>query len=136
MARDIGQVPQYKGTERRIVIIDHRFSFYGADLVQNDPWLRGNEIRMYSHGAAADEQMMARYYSELHRVYTDRYGTVWSQASQSSGAPDASRRQDPQAKPLSSNRAPTLSTNEPRQRCKMPLAAYEDHRGSNMKADT
>jgi hypothetical protein len=136
MARDIGQVPQYKGTERRIVILDHRFSFYGADLVQNDPWLRGNEIRMYSHGAAADEQMMACYYPELHKVYADRYGTVWSQASQSSGAPDASRRQDPQAKPLSSNRAPTLSTNEPRQRCKIPVAAYEDHRGSNMKADT
>ena len=49
--------------------------------MQNDPWLRGNEIRMYSHGAAADEQMMAQYYPELHRVYADRYGTVWSQAS-------------------------------------------------------
>jgi hypothetical protein len=95
IARDIAQLPQYKGTERRIVIIDHRFSFYGADLVQNDPWLRGNEVRMYSHGAAADDQMMARYYSELHRVYTDRYGTVWSQASQSSGAPDAPRREAP-----------------------------------------
>jgi hypothetical protein len=89
MASDIAQLPQYKGAERRIVIINHRFSFYGADLVQNDPWLRGNEIRMYSHGSAADEQIMARYYPELHRVYADRYGTVWSQASAPSGAPDA-----------------------------------------------
>jgi hypothetical protein len=89
MASDLAQLPQYKGTERRIVIINHKFSFYGADLVQNDPWLRGNEIRMYSHGAAADEQIMARYYPELHRVYADRYGTVWSQASAPSGAPDA-----------------------------------------------
>jgi hypothetical protein len=64
----------------RVVILDGRSSFYGADLVQNDPLLRGNEIRMYSHGAAADEQMMAQYYPELHRVYADRYGTVWSQA--------------------------------------------------------
>jgi len=48
---------------------------------------------MYSHGAAADEQMMAHYYSELHRVYTDRYGTVWSQALPSSGAPDEPRRE-------------------------------------------
>jgi hypothetical protein len=78
IVRDISQVPQYRGTEKRIVILDTRFSFYGADLVQNDPWLRGNEIRMYSHGAAADEQMMARYYPELHKVYADRYGTVWS----------------------------------------------------------
>jgi hypothetical protein len=80
IARDVSQVPRYQGTERRVVILDGRFSFYGADLVQNDPWLRENEIRMYSHGAAADGQLMARYYPELHRVYADRYGTVWSQA--------------------------------------------------------
>ena len=81
MARDISQVPQYTGTEKRIVILDGRHSFYGGDLVQNDPWLRLSEIRMYSHGAAADERMMAQYYPELHRVYADRYGTVWSRAS-------------------------------------------------------
>jgi len=90
MVRDVRQVPQYKGTERRVVILDTRFSFYGADLVQNDPWLRGNEIRMYSHGAAADEQMMGHYYPQLHRVYADRYGTVWSNVSASSGPPDES----------------------------------------------
>jgi hypothetical protein len=87
MARDVSQVPQYKGTERRVVILDGRHSFYGADLVQNDPWLRGNEIRMYSHGVIADEQMMTQYYPELHRVYADPSGTVWSRAS---GSPDAS----------------------------------------------
>jgi hypothetical protein len=81
VARDVSQVPQYTGTERRIVILEGRHSFYGGDLVQNDPWLRLNEIRMYSHGAAADERMMAQYYPELHRVYADRYGTVWSRAS-------------------------------------------------------
>jgi len=78
MARDLSQVPQYMGTERRVVILDASHSFYGADLVQNDPWLRGNEIRMYSHGVAADEHMMAQYYPELHRVYADQHGTVWS----------------------------------------------------------
>jgi hypothetical protein len=78
IASDLSQVPQYTGTERHVVILDGRHSFYGADLVQNDPWLRGNEIRMYSHGAVADEQMMAQYYPEHHRVYADRYGTVWS----------------------------------------------------------
>jgi hypothetical protein len=83
IARDMSQVPQYTGTERRIVILDARHSFYGGDLVQNDPWLRLNEIRMYSHGAAADERMMAQYYPELHRVYADRYGAVWSRASSS-----------------------------------------------------
>ena len=78
IARDIGQVPQYEGTERRVVIIDHRFSFYGADLVQNDPWLRGNVIRMITHGADADAQMMSEHFADMHRVYADKHGSVWS----------------------------------------------------------
>jgi hypothetical protein len=84
MDRDLSQVPQYAANERRIVILDDRHSFYGADLVQNDPWLRGNEIYMYSHGVAADERMMAQYYPELHRVYADQRGTVWSRGSPAS----------------------------------------------------
>jgi hypothetical protein len=47
---------------------------------------------MYSHGSAADGQMMAQLYPEFHRVYADRYGTVWSQASAPAGSPDASRQ--------------------------------------------
>jgi hypothetical protein len=89
MTYDLSQVPQYKGTERRVVILDGRSSFYGADLVQNDPWLRGKEILMYSHGAASDQQIMTQYYPELHRVYADRYGAVWSQASERPGSSDA-----------------------------------------------
>ncbi len=80
MANDLRQVPHYEGTERQVVIINGAFSFYGADLVQNDPWLRGNVIRMYSHGAAADAKMMAEYCPSLRLVYADRYGTVWSEA--------------------------------------------------------
>ena len=99
MARDLRQVPQYAGTSGRLVIIlDSGSSFYGADLVQNDPWLRGQEIRMYTHGAAEDEKMIARYYPEIHKVHADGYGTVWSRAS---GSPHF------------------LSANEPRRRCKI-----------------
>jgi hypothetical protein len=80
MADDLKQVPHYNGTEHRVVIIDNTVSFYGADLVQNDPWLRGNEIRMFSHGAAEDAQMMQQNFPLLHQVYADRYGAVWSTA--------------------------------------------------------
>ena len=61
-----------------MVIVDPRFSFYGADLVQNDPWLRGSVIRMITHGAAADAQMMSEHFADMHRVYEDNYGSVWS----------------------------------------------------------
>jgi hypothetical protein len=72
------QVPQYPGTERRVVILDTTSAYYGADLVQNDPWLRSDVIRMITHGSAADEQMMRENFSAMHRVYADKYGSVWS----------------------------------------------------------
>jgi hypothetical protein len=78
MHNDVTQIPRYSGTERRVTIISDRFSFYGADLVQNDPWLRGNVIRMYSHGSPEDAKMMAQYFPEMRKVYWDPFGTVWS----------------------------------------------------------
>jgi hypothetical protein len=80
MTADLAQMPHYTGHEKRVVFLDNTHTFYGADLVQNDPWLRGNEIRMFSHGAAADAQLMRQQYPLLHEVYTDRYGSVWSAA--------------------------------------------------------
>ncbi len=79
VARDLAQLPHYKGTERQIVIPDTVAEFYGADLVQNDPWLRGNVIRMYSHGRTADREMLAQYYPAMHLVFTDHFGWVWSE---------------------------------------------------------
>lgn len=76
------QEPSYAGTERRVVIIDPRLSFYGIDLVRNDPWLRGNLTRMVSRGRTTDARMMAHYFPEMHKVYSDPFGTVWSAARQ------------------------------------------------------
>jgi hypothetical protein len=80
IARNMSQAPHYDGTGKRVTIIDGTDSFYGADLVQNDPWLRGDEIRMYSHGRVRDEQMMAQFFPALHQVYADVHGTVWTHA--------------------------------------------------------
>jgi hypothetical protein len=74
------QVPAYSGTEPRVVILDTRLTFYGRDLVQNDPWLRENVIVMITHGPAADAEMMRANFPQMHRVYTDRFGSVWSTA--------------------------------------------------------
>jgi len=80
VADDLAQVPAYSGTERRVIILDPRASYYGADLVQNDPWLRGKIIRMITRGTADDEAMMHDHFPDMHRVYSDEYGTVWSAA--------------------------------------------------------
>ena len=79
LAADLDQLPHYKGTEHRVVIVDPTHLFYGGDLVQNDPWLRGNVIRMISHGPAADRQMMAENYPAMHQVFADKRGWVWSE---------------------------------------------------------
>jgi len=78
MASDLNQLPHYEGSERQVVILDTEAAFYGKDLVQNDPWLRGNVIRLISHSPDEDRQMMAKYYPDLHQVFADRYGWVWS----------------------------------------------------------
>lgn len=80
ITEDLAQLPKYDGTERRVVFVDASLSFYGADLVQNDPWLRGNVIRMLSHGAKADADLIRERFPGYHRVYADIHGTVWSSA--------------------------------------------------------
>ena len=77
------QLPHSSGKGRQIVVINVTHSFYAADLVQNDPWLRGNVVRMYSHGEAADIRAMAEYCPTLRQIYADRHGTVWSEVSPS-----------------------------------------------------
>jgi hypothetical protein len=72
------QMPAYPGTERRVIILDTRATFYGRDLVQNDPWLRDAATIMITHGPDADAAMMRANYPQLHRVYADRFGSVWS----------------------------------------------------------
>jgi hypothetical protein len=65
-----------------VVIIDPRFSSYGYDLIQNDPWLRGDVIRMVTHGPDADAAVMRRYFPDMRPVFADFHGTVWSSAPQ------------------------------------------------------
>jgi hypothetical protein len=72
------QVPQYQGNERRVVILNPTSAYYGFDQVQNDPWLRSEVIRMITRGSAADEQMMHDNFADMHTVYRDKFGSVWS----------------------------------------------------------
>jgi hypothetical protein len=77
VSTDLAQLPHYS-TDRRHVEFVGTTGFYTLDLVQNDPWLRGNEIRMVSHGLAADTELMRRYFPEMQRVYDDAHGSIWA----------------------------------------------------------
>lgn len=80
ISADLRQLPAYRGTERRVVFVNARKAFYGPDLVQNDPWLRGPEIRMLSYGPKSDTSVIRYYFPKFHEVYADSHGTVWSAA--------------------------------------------------------
>jgi hypothetical protein len=68
------------------VFIDPRYTFYGADLVQNDPFLRGPVVRMLSHGDAWNAAMMRHYFPEYHRTVADLHGEVWTRCVDNSAA--------------------------------------------------
>jgi hypothetical protein len=81
IARHQRQIPAYAGSEHRVVILNTQHTFYGRDLVQNDPWLRENTITLITHGASADAAMMHANFPAMHPVYADRFGAVWSAGS-------------------------------------------------------
>ena len=78
IAEHQGFLPNYVSRTPSVFVLDPRQAFYGYDLVQNDPWLRGGAIKMITHGEDEDARMMRENFPALHRVYEDRYGSVWS----------------------------------------------------------
>lgn len=75
MASQLSPVPAYTGTGRRVVIMNPAV---GLDPTLDDPFLRGNVVYLLSQGQEADEAMMREHYPDLHRVFFDSLGTVWS----------------------------------------------------------
>ena len=67
---------KYGKNERRVVFINPN-GFYAKDLVQNDPWLRGDVIRMMSYGSSIDEKLMSAQLPQMRRVYDSPHGSVW-----------------------------------------------------------
>lgn len=77
------QLPGYAGQEARVVIIAG-VGFYPYDLVQNDPFLRADEVRMVDLGDEKNAAALLRHYPDYRLVYRDGRGEVWSAASPSS----------------------------------------------------
>jgi hypothetical protein len=80
MATSLRQLPAYEGLEPRVVLINPRTTAYGGDLVQNDPFLRGDVIRLFIQQPDEVAATMHRLRPGFHRVYSDKHGEVWSAA--------------------------------------------------------
>jgi hypothetical protein len=76
----LAQQPAYQGTEPRVVFIDPRNSFYGYDLLQNDPFLRSPRVVMLYRTPEENAALVARLKPGFHRVYADDWGEVYSAA--------------------------------------------------------
>jgi hypothetical protein len=73
------QYPRYAGTEPRVVV-QSGAGFYAYDLVQNDPFLRKDLVRMIDIGKDQTAAAIQKHFPTYHRVYADDYGEVWSAA--------------------------------------------------------
>lgn len=80
MRDHLAQLPAYGGQEPRVVLVDPRTTVYGGDLVQNDPFLRGNATRMLLLNPEAVPAAVQFLHPDFHRVYADQHGEVWSAA--------------------------------------------------------
>lgn len=77
MSVQVKATPAYTGTEHRVVIMNPAV---GLDMSRDDPWLQGNVIYLLGQGSAADTAMMREAFPDMHRVFTDWWGSVWSAA--------------------------------------------------------
>lgn len=71
----LAQFPARVAGERNIVLYSGR-GYYTYDLIQNDPWLRGNEIVFWLEDKADREKILARY-PGARLVSSNRYGSVF-----------------------------------------------------------
>lgn len=74
----LAQLPQFHTEGPRRVFIDSRRCFYCVDLVQNDPFLAGDELRLHSHGSEKNAALVARYWPGFRRVHSDANGEVYA----------------------------------------------------------
>jgi len=79
MTDQLRQLPNYRGSEPRVVVIPPN-GFYTKDLVQNDPFLRDDLVRMVDLGDEAVAAAIQDHFPTYRLVYRDDWGQVWSAA--------------------------------------------------------
>jgi hypothetical protein len=74
----VGQAPAHAGPGPRVIFIDPRRMFYGADLIQNDAFLRDDQLRLMWRSPVANAALMARFRPDYRRVLDAPAGEVWA----------------------------------------------------------
>jgi hypothetical protein len=75
MAEHLAQFPPRVSAGFRVVLHNHR-GYYGEDLIQNDPWLRGSEIILLAEDIKGRE-LVKRYFPDVVEAGSNRYGVTF-----------------------------------------------------------
>jgi hypothetical protein len=78
IAADLRHLPAQRCLGRCVLFLDPSAASYELDLVQNDPWLRGNAIRMVSAGSEANARLMSQQFPDMLRFTRGRFGEGWT----------------------------------------------------------
>ena len=79
MDRHLAQLPQSGTGVARVLIVNTATGYYAADLVQNDPFLRGSQMRLISHGRSANEALLHELFNGMTRLSRGYRGEVWGE---------------------------------------------------------
>jgi hypothetical protein len=85
----LAQLPEAPAGTPRLLIVNPANGYYSQDLVQNDPLLRNDVIRMVTQGGRADEEMMRREFPQYVMIGKSYQGTVWGNPARPGNAPAA-----------------------------------------------
>jgi len=81
MNEHLAQLPEAPSAGKRVMFIDTSYGFYDVDLVQNDPFLGGDEVRMISRDPEANASIMRKYFPGYRKIRAGENGEVWVETS-------------------------------------------------------
>jgi hypothetical protein len=77
IGQQLAYIPSVKSGKPLVTIISPGMGYYSADLVQNEPFLRGGMIMLVTHGRKDDAAFMAVHFPTLRLLAMDHRGSVW-----------------------------------------------------------
>jgi hypothetical protein len=80
MAAHLAQFPPRVEAERQVVLHNGK-GYYALDLIQNDPWLRGNEIVFLATRKADKDRLIEQFVTDEHDLNSNNFGDVYTTGS-------------------------------------------------------
>ena len=78
VGRQLHQIPAVPATAPvSITFVNPDSGWFSYDLVQNDPFLRNDDWRLLSHGAARNARLARTYLVEPTRLQSGQWGEIW-----------------------------------------------------------